>query len=132
MILQQLYNDSASILENEMPPAMYDWQVVRWIIDVTLDGQLKSITPLGDKYGVRHLLPYNYGRSVDIVPNLLTDLAKYALGVIGNKADEKHRAFRSLLTRCSKAVNEPQIDAVIRFLETGGVSLEEATERGIQ
>ncbi len=136
MILQQLYTDSDAILGKDKPPAMYDWRAVKWIVDVSENGQFIGITPIGDKYGLPHMLPYNYGRSSDIVANLLADTADYALGANAapedKNAPKKHTAFRAMLAQCAEASDNPQVRAIIQFLDAGGVTAEQAQQSGIQ
>ena len=132
MILQQLYADSEAILQDSPTPPMYDNILVQWEVQLTPDGKLKGdsqahgsgFVNLGDKGGSRHLVPYNYGRAVDIVPNLLVDTADYALGVLDKNADKKHQAFLALVRQCFQVTQNPLVQAVLRFLESGGVPAE--------
>jgi CRISPR-associated protein Csd1 len=126
MILQQLFADSEAILQDSPTPPMYDNILVQWGVQLTADGKLKGsgFVNLGDKGGSRHLIPYNYGRAVDIVPNLLVDTADYALGVLDKNAVKKHQAFLALVRQCAQATQDPLVQAVLRFLEGGGVPAE--------
>ena len=126
MILQQLYEDSKAILQDCPTPPMYDNILVQWEIQLTADGKLKGdgFINLGEKGGSRHCVPYNYGRAVDIVPNLLVDTADYAIGVLDKNAEKKHKAFIALVKRCAQATQNPQVQTVLHFLESGGVPVE--------
>jgi len=133
MILQQLYEDSEAILQDAPTPPMYDNVLVQWEVQLTADGKLKGdgFVNLGEKGGSRHCVPYNYGRAVDIVPNLLVDTADYALGVLDKNAAKKHQAFLTLMRRCAQATQNPLVLTVLRSLEAGGVPLE-ALPKGLK
>ncbi len=126
MILQQLYADSEAILkactvDGKVPPPMYDSVLVQWEVQLTAEGRFSGCINLGEKGGLRKLVPYNYGRSVDIVPNLLVDTADYALGILDKNASKKHMAFRKLVAECAAATGDIQVQAVEKFLKGGGV-----------
>jgi CRISPR-associated protein Csd1 len=129
MILQQLYQDSEAILQEAPTPPMYDNILVQWQVKITDDGKFGSCINLGDKGGKRECIPYNYGRSVDIVPNLLVDTADYALGPVAapddKKAATKHLAFLHLVQHCAQETQDPLVQSVVRLLEAGGISPEQ-------
>jgi CRISPR-associated protein Csd1 len=125
VILQQLFADSVAILQDNPTPPMYDDILVQWEVRVTPDGQFAGLINLGDKGGVRHCVPYNYGRSVDVVPNLLVDTADYALGVLDKNAAKKHEKFLQLLGRCAKDTGNPLVQTLLKFLQSGGVPAEQ-------
>jgi len=122
MILQQLYADADAIYESvtghDLPPPMFDEEVVHWIVPLDRDGNFAGEMIWID---TRHEVPHNYGRSSDVVPNLLVDTAGYALGILDNNAAKKHAAFKDLLRGCVEKTKDPLAGAVLAFLDASGL-----------
>jgi|GEM_PF-7071817 len=141
MILQQLYRDAEAIYRHvygeELPPPMYALDAVKWLIPLSLDGKLAGEPiPMPEKASEqRRLVPHNYGRSSDVVANLLVDTANYALGaqekqtkteeVDGKEKRDRHLEFRRLVAECYAETQSPIVGAVLTFLGNGGLTSEQ-------
>lgn len=109
----------------ELPPEMYGETPVRWLIDLTPDGELLGFVPRGgdtkaNARGVPMTVP-QIVRASGIKPKLLADNGEYVLGVGRPDADpakvaERHRRFIELASRCAEETEEPAVEAVVRFL----------------
>jgi CRISPR-associated protein Csd1 len=97
MILARLkeYADT----QMKLPPEMYKGTAVRWFVNITPEGQLDSITPVGgdeaNKNGIEMIVPYQGNRtSTAIRPSLLADTGEYALGVQRKKGGNPERVLK--------------------------------------
>lgn len=125
MLLQELcaYADR----ELDLPPAGYQRQPIRYIID--LDEQGISYGPVIDtadrgskqtEKGVQRLAPH-LKRAMGIRPKLLADHAAYVLGVprLNDRTERvpaMFDAFAALVDACLAATDAPEVRAVARFL----------------
>nr|WP_281376926.1 type I-C CRISPR-associated protein Cas8c/Csd1 [Deinobacterium chartae] len=110
-----------------LPPEMYDHQPVRYLLELSMDGTLEGVTPLGgndrtDQRGVSFLLPH-IARSNNVRAKLLADNGEYVLGLARETSRpdhvaERHRHFKDLVQTCAKVTREPAVEAVARFLES--------------
>lgn len=125
MILQQLYRDAEAILQEDLPPPMYDTRPVRWVIPLRRDGTLDGrefISLGGDKAnrkGLPRLVPYPGPRSGSVIrPALLVDYPAYVLGLApeDKRAAEKHARFKERVQECLEATADEGVSAVSRFL----------------
>jgi CRISPR-associated protein Csd1 len=129
MLLQKLA-DYSRRPDFEFGPRLY-WQApVRYLIDLTAEGQLLTEVPIdissresrSTVRGARRFLP-QVERTSGVEPLLLSDKADYVLGFVGKtgkpeRVAECHRDFMDLLSRCATDTNEPAVLAVKRFLES--------------
>jgi CRISPR-associated protein Csd1 len=124
MILTRLkeYADTRMTL----PPAMYRTQPVRWFINLTLEGELEGLTPLGgtskaDKRGLNLTVP-DLVRSSGIKPKLLADNGEYVLGIGRDDADnkkvlERHQQFKALVALAAHETQDSSLKAIMVFLD---------------
>lgn len=123
MLLKALADHAQRI---DPTPAMYGPSPVRWIISLTLDGQLRGdlLTPLGDKKNKRgepKILPH-INRSSGISPKLLADTGEYVLGIPKPKSKpdrivDCHQQFKDLARHCAEVTQEPAVKAIVQFLD---------------
>ncbi|MEA5419876.1 type I-C CRISPR-associated protein Cas8c/Csd1 [Spirulina sp. CCNP1310] len=123
MLLKALADHAQRI---DPTPAMYGPSPVRWIISLTLDGQLRGdlLTPLGDKKNKRgepKILPH-ISRSSGISPKLLADTGEYVLGIPKPKSKpdrivDCHQQFKDLARHCAEVTQEPTVKAIVQFLD---------------
>lgn len=105
------------------PPPMYQKTPVRWVIDLSLAGDLIGVVPLtgdgskGRDRGKEMLVPH-IQRTTKIAAKLLADNAEYVLGA-GNhpKTPERHKAFCDLVECCAEDTKEAAVKAVDTFLK---------------
>jgi CRISPR-associated protein Csd1 len=123
VILQQLCDDSASILGEEgLPPPMYSLKAIRWVLSLNSEGVLEGFIPLGggdkkaDK-GEPRLAPH-VTRSSGIRPILFADTPAYTLGLSDPKAEAKFSAYKEMVAQCAERTKLPEVQAVRRFLES--------------
>ncbi len=112
--------------DDEMP-FMYALQNVRWEVRLRADGTVRDVLPLssgktkGKDLGRPTPAP-NLVRTVDIKPRLLMDNAEYVLGLAKKEGDKKvvqrHESFKALVATCAEATNEPNVQAVEKFLSS--------------
>lgn len=121
MLLQKLAEYAE---RRDLPPIGYKRGQVSWVIDLDMSGQLLSNPPtyLGDPEsktrGVIRTIPDVGNRSSNIVANLLTDTAEYALGMPRDtRTSQRHQAFVELVKKCAESTKEPSVGAVERFLQ---------------
>ncbi|MCL0104819.1 type I-C CRISPR-associated protein Cas8c/Csd1 [Dehalococcoidia bacterium] len=116
MLLQKLAEYAE---RRDLPPIGYKRGQVSWVIDLDMSGQLLSNPPiyLGDE-SKRRTIPDVGNRTSNIVANLLTDTAEYALGMPRDaRTSQRHQAFVELVKRCAESTKEPSVGAVERFLQ---------------
>lgn len=126
MLLQKLKEYADERLE--LPPTLYTSTPVRYIIDLDIDGSLRSAVPTDTAVpkdralarGARRLAP-EVVRSAGIKPLLLADTAEYTLGLTRDdgkpaRVAAQHDAYMALLARCVAATGEATVAAVDRFL----------------
>lgn len=109
------------------PPAMYQEQPVRYLIDLDADGRMfgppvDTADPKNKatQRGVRILAPH-VKRTVGVRAKLLADTAEYALGLPRpdakpDRVRQQHDAFVTLVDDCAAATGEPSVRAVAAFL----------------
>lgn len=122
MILQQLYQDAEAILQESLPPPMYDVRPVAWIVRLSADGRLEGFVRTTEKRGTPRLVPYR-GRTSGIRAILLADYPAYVLGIdcgekVEKNVDEKHAAFKSLTQQCLLETGNALVQAVNTFLSS--------------
>nr|MBA3791660.1 type I-C CRISPR-associated protein Cas8c/Csd1 [Rubrobacter sp.] len=124
MILRRLVEYADTRMD--LPPPMYGETPVRWTIRLKPGGELEGFVRLGgdDKATRRgmNLLAPTIVRAAGIKPKLLVDNGEYVLGVGREGADPKqvadrHRQFVELTRRCVSKKGEPDVRAVVDFLE---------------
>lgn len=132
MILQQLWQDADEIFmqvhSRPLPPAMYDYKPLRFIIELDTDpqGQATLITvEEGDaknKRGIRREIPY-VGRTSAVSPILLVDTSEYVFGEAPEKGEkggidpDKPEKFLELVEAAWQATHVPGLGQVITFLK---------------
>lgn len=117
--------------EDLVPPGYIKSQVMS-LMDLDARGRLRNTVPMVVVQGRRRrgkemAIPNIRGtrRTSAIVARLLADRADYALGLCSEGADEKarqkvtqrHREFIKLIRECAAKTTEPDVEAVLRFLE---------------
>jgi CRISPR-associated protein Csd1 len=110
-----------------LPPVMYGEARIRWFIDIDAKGKLLGFVPLGntnnrDKRGDVFIVP-TLVRAAGIKPKLLVDNAEYVLGIAREtsnpmRVEQLHSAFAELTKACFAATHDPDVEAVVTFLET--------------
>ena len=120
MFLEKLseYADQMSL-----PPPMYQFTPIRYVIHLDADGNFKGIDELteGKNKASISLEAPHCKRSSGIKPKLLVDNGEYALGIGREKSDprrvqEQHAAFVRQVRECAVATCEPTVVAVAHFL----------------
>jgi len=106
-------------------PTMYQNTPIKWLIDLNKEGRLLGFTATSGKErkrdrGVGHLVPH-LGRASGIKAKLLADNGEYVLGVAREKTQyekvkERHGAFIKQVRECAEDIQEPSVQAVLRFL----------------
>lgn len=124
MILRKLVEYADTRMD--LPPPMYGEAPVRWTIRLKPDGDLEGFVRLGGddkatRRGMNMLVP-TVVRAAGIKPKLLVDNGEYVLGVgregaAPDKVAERHRRFVELVQRCASDTGEPDVRAVVEFLE---------------
>jgi CRISPR-associated protein Csd1 len=138
MLLQRLreYADQRMAL----PPRLYAEVPVRYIIELDISGRPRNPHPTDTadpanprtRSGERRLAP-QVQRTAATRPLLLADNAEYTFGMIRanddtdrekrmRRAQERHRAYLEVLSRCATAVQEPAVAAVQQFLHNNPLS----------
>lgn len=133
MLLEALVEYAEVELGNDLPPAGYQKQPIRYFIVLSRDGQYQG--PIRDTAskdaprGEQRLGPH-VKRSVGISPKVLADTGEYVLGIPRNdpknppKTDrvaEQHRQFIEMVGACARDTGEPWVQAVATFLAGGAV-----------
>ncbi|MCF6154246.1 MAG: type I-C CRISPR-associated protein Cas8c/Csd1 [Candidatus Brocadia sp.] len=123
MLLQRLKEYSKRIPST---PSMYGKMVIKWIIDIDMDGQLQGIIPTSDgekknDKGKSFLAPH-IGRASGIKAKLLADNGEYVLGKARKDSDtarvkECNRAFVELIKKAAECTNESTIYSILKFYE---------------
>jgi CRISPR-associated protein Csd1 len=122
VILQQLQQD-ASRLVPDMPPSMYAWKPVRWVVHLESDGRCQwppePMAGGGKKdRGKRLLVPFK-NRSGTMAPALLlVDKRSFTWGLSldGPRAQAEHGRYLELLGRCAVETGNPDVAVIARFL----------------
>jgi len=103
---------------------MYAAEPVRYWIDLDGEGAFRAIISAEgeDRRSTKRVDVPTLVRSSGIRPKLLADNAEYVLGIPRpeGKPDDvakRHRAFVELTRRCAEKTAEPDLQAVLRFLE---------------
>ena len=136
MILQQLWIDADRIFEQTgsegLPPPMYQWRPIRYVINLDSDGHLIRFTAqaLEGKKGARGVpwLVPSMVRASGIRPLLMADKSSYVLGIeiqdpkkpagkADDRAEREHRAFKNLVQECAEVTGDPDAFAVACFLD---------------
>lgn len=110
-----------------LPPPLYSGKAVRYIVELDRHGVFLGVTDTADpaspraKKGVSMLVP-QVSRSVAITPLLLADNAEYTLGLAREASKPErvaacHQAYCELVTRCAAQALEPELRAVLAFLQ---------------
>jgi CRISPR-associated protein Csd1 len=105
---------------------MYQEQPIRYVISLNSDGGYLALldtvdpTNTSTKRGVRRLAPH-VKRAVGIRAKLLADTGEYVLGIPQAEARsarvrQQHEMFVELASACARAMDEPAVAAVARFL----------------
>jgi len=120
VILQQLYKDAEAILGESLPPSMYNWKAIRYVIPLTKAGKLAGdFISLPGKRGTLRVVP-DVGRTIVIRPILLADKSAYVLGVDLGETNvaKKHAAFKEMVHRCAEETGDPLVRSVDTFLQS--------------
>jgi CRISPR-associated protein Csd1 len=125
MLLQRLVEYAN---RSNLPPTLYSEVPVRYVIELDRQGRLLNPEPTDTadpsnprtKRGQPHSVP-QVQRAFAVKPLLLADKADYTLGFAaqGAKPDrvaDAHQAYMDLLARCAQDTQEPEVEAVLRFL----------------
>jgi len=123
MLLQKLRDYSGRL---DLPPEMYLKRSIRWLIDLSADGNLQGFVATEGESGKKDrgkefLAPY-VARSSGVRAKLLADTGKYVLGIAREKSKSKrvekcHKAFVDLVKTCAETTKEPTVATVLRFLK---------------
>ena len=118
----------------DLPPTLYSDATVRYVIELDRSGRPTNREPTdtsdptnpATRRGLRRAVP-QVQRSSGVKPLLLADNAEYTLGLAREKSKPErvadcHTAYLELLRRCDSATHEPEVSAVLQFLESDPVS----------
>jgi CRISPR-associated protein Csd1 len=128
MLLQRLREFSERSDFKTAPP-LYSETPVRYYIELTADGRLRSPSPTDTaepsdrklRRGQPRLAP-RVQRSSDVKPLLLVDNAEYTLGLAKerskpDRAAGRHKAYLELVQLCARESDEPSVRAILDFLQ---------------
>lgn len=122
MLLQRLVEYAER--STDIPPAMYNLETIKYWIELTDAGEMKGIVTVEPEDGTRlkRVSVPSLVRTVAVKAKLLADNGEYVLGV--GRPDSKparvaqaHLDFVDLTRRCAEETDEPDVRAVLRFLE---------------
>lgn len=134
MFLERLSQYAERLADKgKLPPPLYEFKPVRYIIELDQEGHLRSPQPTdtadpsdrATKNGRRFWVP-SVGRSGSQPPPLLlVDHAFYTLGLARPDREDKdlprvaaaHEAYVDLVRRCAQETGEPSVEAILAFLE---------------
>ena len=125
MMLDKLV-EYAQRAETADTPKLYAEGPLRYVIDLRPDGQCHGLIDRSNpsprtRRGTPHLLP-QVQRTSGIRPLLLASPADYTLGLPKTdkqveRAQKAHAAYVELVERCAAETEEPDVLAVLRFLQ---------------
>ncbi|MCX7718205.1 MAG: type I-C CRISPR-associated protein Cas8c/Csd1 [Candidatus Sumerlaeaceae bacterium] len=129
MILKRLLELSDKL--DDLPISGYQHRLITKAIHLNRKGEFQNVVPLtGEKRGTREgkiqLVPQEApARTSGIKARLIADNANYVLGKTrakdtSEKTMKRHEAYCSLVSDCAKATQEPSVEAVKRWIESGG------------
>ncbi len=119
MLLTKLYELSQrDDIKAKLPIEGYNNCVLKWIVNIDLEGNLLGFDDLGDRE--KRMLP-DCKRSSGIKPKLLADKCDYVFGFAEadapqDKVTERHRQFKELVDKCAEYTQETSVIAVAKFL----------------
>lgn len=130
MLLKALAEYSKA--SEELAPPMYENVAIKWIVELDLRGKLKGIVQTSDGSGSkndrgRRFPAPHIMKTSAVRAKLLADNGEYSLG-IGRKSSKRakvrrrHEDFIDEVRKCATEVNEPTVNAVLRFLKTWEVN----------
>jgi CRISPR-associated protein Csd1 len=130
MLLEKLREYAVVQLGQDLPPAGYQKQPIRYFIGLRSDGRYEGLiesqspdAPRGELREAPHAK-----RAMGIVPKLLADTGEYVLGIPRNdpkkppkpeRVAQQHAQFMDLVEDCAKVTGELSVAAVARFLRDG-------------
>ena len=116
---------------DDLPPPGYAVAWVRYEVHLESDGTLLNPEPVDlaegtQKRGQRRHVP-QVVRTNGIKPLLLSDNAEYTLQFTtqprkGRRVAASHDAYMQLLQKCAAATQVPEVEAVLRFLQSNPLS----------
>lgn len=123
MLLKRLVDYSQRI---EPSPVGYLKMPIKWIIDLDLNGNFLGMVSTSSESGKRrdrgkeYLAPH-VGKTSGIKSRLLAENGEYVLGIARDeknlkKAKKRHQAFIEQIRRCADDTQEPNVIAVLSFL----------------
>jgi CRISPR-associated protein Csd1 len=124
VILQQLQKDADHLVEN-LPPSMYDWKPVPWVVH--LDGEGRAQWPPermsgGGKKdrGKLMLVPFRKRAGQKAPPILLADKRPFTWGLPedGPRSAAEHARYLDLLDRCAAETGHRDVAVIARFLRS--------------
>lgn len=131
MLLEKLREYADVELGQDLPPAGYQKQPVRYFIAFTEDGvlvpQMLDTRDTAATRGALRLAPH-VKRSVGIAPKLLADTGEYVLGIARDdpkkppkpeRVAQQHAQFIELVEECARDTGEASVAVVARFLRDG-------------
>jgi CRISPR-associated protein Csd1 len=113
-----------------LPPPNYQEQPIRYVIELSGEGQSLGIIDTSDaanprlRRGQRRMAPALV-RTSGVRAKLLADKASYALGFVPpgqppKREAAEHQAFVDLVRACAVATGDATVATVLRFLEDAG------------
>jgi CRISPR-associated protein Csd1 len=109
--------------EGHLTPPTYGRFRINWTISLSPAGKLEGFIPAPDKKGTEIIVPrYGVKRTSGIKADLLADEGEYVLGIPRDpgrtaQAMKRHTAFIELTRRCAEQTADPQVKAVLEFLD---------------
>lgn len=123
MLLQRLREYTQRL---DLPPFGYDKTPIRWLIDLDSEGNFLGFTTTSsgrkNDRGKAFFAPVVM-KSVNVKASLLVGNGEYVLGIARDadkqdRVNECHNAFIEQVQDCAASLNRPQVQAVLRFLDS--------------
>jgi CRISPR-associated protein Csd1 len=124
----------------ECAPKMYGDLPIKWIVDLDSDGSFMGVVRAsGEESGKKDRGKIMFAphalKTSGVCARLLADNGEYALGIArenetkkDEKVEERHATFVDAVKKCAAATNESAVKAVVGFLESGKLPIEEVPE----
>lgn len=129
MLLEKLVEYANVQLATDLPPAGYQAQPIRYIVDLDATGSVHGLIDTAsneEKRGAIRLAPHAK-RAMGIVPKLLADTSEYVLGIARNdpknpskpeRVAQQFAQFQETVERCAADTKLPGVVAVEAYLKS--------------
>ena len=124
MIIQSLYEYyQSNRAKSHLPEFGFSKEDVHFLVDLSKDGNLESITSMGNTENNMHvparfIVPAHDARTSDIRSYFIRDKSHYALGIpVGGSTAKKHNAFKKLHKELLSESKNKHIKSFLLFLD---------------